>query len=64
MKPYGLSRRDSGDVDCAGIRENGRKTSIGRLDARAMQRPASKAAARRRLARMARREGREAVRDY
>lgn len=62
MKPYGMNRDEHGDLDCAGIRSNGRASHFGKLPgpggkARAMQRPAGKAAARRYQKRRARAEG-------
>lgn len=35
MKPYGMTRQNSGDTDVAGCRENGRKTSVYALNGRA-----------------------------
>lgn len=68
MKPYGIGRREHGDVDCAGIRENGRASHLGHLpgpggDTRASQRSAKKRSARRRLKRLARSEGKKACLD-
>lgn len=68
MKAYGLGRREAGDADCAGIKENGRKTSLGHLPgpgskARASQKPAGKAAARRHLKRKARVAGKASIKE-
>jgi hypothetical protein len=69
MKPYGIHPREDGDVDCAGIRENGRASHFGHLpgpggDIRASQRSAAKRAARRYLKRRARAEGKKACFDF
>lgn len=68
MRAYGLGRREHDDVDLAGIKENGRKSSLAHAPgpsgkARAGQRSDRKATARRRLKRRARAEGRAACRE-
>lgn len=68
MRPYGIRFVEYYDLDCAGIRTFGRASHYGHLrgpggDARAMQRSAGKAAARRHLKRRARAEGRAAARE-
>jgi hypothetical protein len=65
MRADGLPRIAHDDTDCAGIQENGRATRFGHLpgpggDARAVQRSAAKARARRHLKGRARAEGRAA----
>lgn len=66
MKPYGMTRLQKDDVDCAGIRENGRKGSVGRLrgkggDIRSMQRVSGKRRARILIKRQARRAGKKEI---
>lgn len=66
MRPYGIRLVEYYDTDCGGIRDFGRATRYGHLrgpggDVRAMQRPASKASARRHLKRRARAEARAEI---
>ena len=59
VKPYGMTRLEASDVDCAGCAENGRATAIYNIKKRAYRslRKGKKAAARRHAKRRARREG-------
>lgn len=59
MKPYGMKRNDSGDVDVAGCIANGRATAVYSVDGRAYRSLSGgkKAAIRRRAKRVARAEG-------
>lgn len=68
MKPYGINRKEHGDTDCAGIKENGRSAKFGHLpgpggDTRSSQKPSGKAQARRHLKRRARAEGKKQIKE-
>lgn len=59
MKPYGMTKLEASDVDCAGAAANGRATAIYNIKKRAYRslRGGKKAAARREAKRRARRQG-------
>lgn len=59
MKPYGMTKLETSDVDCGGCCENGRATAVYSLNGRAFRslRGGKKAAARRHAKRRARRQG-------
>lgn len=62
MKAYGMQRRNAGDLDCAGCRENGHKTSCYNIKKAAYRslRNGKKAAIRRHIKRKARATGKAA----